>query len=163
MADYNPMDDFDYERESKKQKARELLEGLQYVQQDDAKRMDQIILSDEMVKIREQYGLTPEQEMKIQQDLAQNPALNEKAYRKSIRKRVDTILKGLAPKGSMPENGPRGPRYRSPESKPFPKEKPSDQVVEAARRRVAEKPNQGFRADEQIEIIDALLGDFLKK
>jgi len=156
---YDP--NFDYEKEEKKQRARELLEGLQYVQEDQAKHMDQIILNDEMAKLREEYGLTADQEMKIQQALAQNPALNERAYRKSIRKRVETILKGLAPEGAMNKRLTGGPQYRSPEKIDTKEKYSASTVMDAARQRV--KGGETLRADEQVEIIDALLGDFLKR
>ena len=152
---------YDYEKEEKKQRARELLEGLQYVQQDDAQRMEQAIVNEEFQKIREEYGLTPAEEAKIQQALMQNVPLQAKAIRKAVRKRAETILRGLAPKGSINKKLKDGPSFRSPEKTDIREKSSSSKVMEAARQRRKEK---GYlHADEQVEIIDALLGDFLKR
>jgi hypothetical protein len=84
-----------WEIEEKKNRARELMEGFQYLQQEQNQINEQRIIRDEGQKVLQELGLSPEEQAQIQQALSQNPGLNEKAIRKSVRKRVDTILKGV--------------------------------------------------------------------
>jgi hypothetical protein len=148
--------------EEKKRKAKELLEGMQLLQQEQAQHRAQQIMAEELERTKRKYNLNDSQLAELHQRLVNDPVLSEASYRKSIRKQHKFIIEEL----SKPQKSKTNLLHTS-ESKvksPMPqavRKTPSrkEEVLDAAREITKARRLQ---PDEQEAVIGEVLGDFLK-